>query len=233
MACDCQVLHKHGFPARHWASATTPVTSPGMRTSTLLVLAFAAACNKSEPAPASAPAQTAEPAQAPAAAAEKPAAAAAGSAKAGGLTFSAPKPFVSRTPKSSMRAAEYGLDGAPTAELAVFYFGAAQGGGVEANMTRWVGQLKQADGSETVAKRSERTAHDIPISVVEASGNYGGGMAPPGAPPPAAIDDALMLGAIAKGPEGSVFFKLVGPRSAVEAARGAFDQMLESVQKAP
>jgi hypothetical protein len=96
-----------------------------------------------------------------------------------------------------------------------------------------VAQLKQPDGSVAVAKRGERTVHEIPISTVEASGNYGGGMAPPGAPPPAAISDALMLAAIAKGPEGSVFFKLVGPHAAVEAARGAFEQMLESVHKLP
>lgn len=172
--------------------------------------------------------------QAPAAA-EKPATAAANSnagPSAGGLTFSAPKPFVSRTPKSQMRAAEYGLEGEPSAELAVFYFGADQGGGVEANMARWIGQLKQPDGSDAVAKRGERTVNDIHIATVEAAGTYGGGMAPPGAPPAAAISDALMLAAIAKGPQGSVFFKLVGPRAAVEAARSGFDQMLESVRKA-
>jgi hypothetical protein len=130
-----------------------------------------------------------------------------------------------------MRAAEYGIEGEPAAELAVFYFGADQGGGVEANMQRWVGQLKQPDGSDAVAKRGERTVHDVTISTVEAAGNYGGGMAPPGAPPSAAISDALMLAAIAKGPQGSVFFKLVGPRDPVEAARGAFEQLLESVHK--
>jgi hypothetical protein len=201
-----------------------------------------AACSKSEPAPAAQPDNSAQPPPAQqmppghppvAMDMDKPTTAASAAPKAGGLTFSAPKPFVSRTPKSSMRAAEYGLEGDSTAELAVFYFGADQGGGVEANMQRWIGQLKQPDGSDAVAKRSERTVHDISIATVEAAGNYGGGMAPPGAPPPAAISDALMLAAIAKGPEGSVFFKLTGPRAPVEAARGAFEQLLESVHKAP
>jgi hypothetical protein len=41
----------------------------------------------------------------------------------------------------------------------------------------------------------------------------------------------MLLGAIAKGPEGNVFFKLVGPRANVEAARSAFDQLLESLSK--
>jgi hypothetical protein len=132
-----------------------------------------------------------------------------------------------------MRAAEYGIDGDPQSELAVFYFGPGQGGDVEPNMVRWIGQFKKGDGSDAVAKRGERSVKDITIATVETSGKYGGGMAPPGAPPPAAIEDAMLLGAIAKGPEGNVFFKLVGPRASVEAARSGFDQLLESIAKAP
>jgi hypothetical protein len=131
-----------------------------------------------------------------------------------------------------MRAAEFGIEGDAQSELAVFYFGADQGGSVEQNMTRWIGQFKQADGSDAVAKRGERTVNNISIATIETTGNYGGGMAAPGAPPPAAITDAALLGAIAKGPEGSVFFKLVGPRASIEGARPAFDQLLESLHKA-
>jgi hypothetical protein len=213
-----------------------------MRFPCLVLLALVtAACSKpsepaaAEPQPAAAP-PAATPAVHPAAAPnnmDKPAApSASATPSAGGLTWTAPKPFVARQPKSSMRAAEFGVEGEPLSELAVFYFGADQGGGVEANMTRWIGQFKQADGSETVAKRGERTVKDIDVATVEATGTYGGGMAPPGAPPAAAISDAALLGAIAKGPQGSVFFKLVGPRASVEGARPAFDQLLESLHKA-
>jgi len=153
-------------------------------------------------------------------------------AKAGGLTWNAPEPFIRRAPKSSMRVAEYGLKGAPTAELGVFYFGADQGGSVEANMTRWVGQFSQPDGSETKAKRSERDVHGVTVSLVEATGVFGGGMAMPGAPAPSAQPDAMLLGAIAKGPTGSVFFKLTGPRAALEEARKAFDATIDSIEAA-
>jgi hypothetical protein len=128
-----------------------------------------------------------------------------------------------------MRVAEYGLAGDASAELAVFYFGADQGGSVEANMTRWVGQFTQADGSETKAKRSERTINGIAISLVEAQGVYSGGMSMPGAPPAASQPDAMLLGAIARGPAGAVFFKLVGPRASIEAARSGFDGLLGSL----
>jgi hypothetical protein len=46
------------------------------------------------------------------------------------------------------------------------------------------------------------------------------------------IDDGMLLGAIAMGPKGPVFFKLTGPRSAVEHAREGFTQLVKSVRPA-
>jgi hypothetical protein len=151
---------------------------------------------------------------------------------AGGLKFHAPKPFVARQPKSSMRAAEFGLDSDANgpSELAVFYFGADQGGSVDANITRWVGQFKKADGSDVEVKRAERTVKDIPVALVETAGTYNGGMGMPGGPAPSAMADAMLLGAIAKGPQGAVFFKLVGPRAQIEAARPGFTSLIDSLE---
>lgn len=152
-------------------------------------------------------------------------------ARAGGLTWEAPAPFERRAPRSSMRVADYGIAGDPDAELGVFYFGADQGGSVDANMARWVGQITQRDGSATQPKRSQRTVDGVEVELIEARGMYSGGMAMPGAPAPSAQPDAMLLGAIAKGPEGSVFFKLVGPRPALESARGAFDELVGSIRR--
>jgi hypothetical protein len=197
------------------------------------VSVLALACKKSEPASTESAPATA-PAAAPSAAPVAPPSAAqpTDAPSAGGLTWQAPPPFERRAPKSSMRVAEYGLEGDPSAELSVFYFGSDQGGSVEANMTRWVGQFTQPDGSETQAKRSERTVKGIDVSVVEAHGTYSGGMGMPGAAAKAAQTDAMLLGAIAKGPQGAVFFKLTGPRAAVEHAKAGFDGLLESLQPA-
>jgi predicted small lipoprotein YifL len=154
--------------------------------------------------------------------------------EAGGLTWTSQAPLVARAPKSRMRAAEYGLSSDPDAELSVFYFGEGQGGAVDANIARWLGQLGQPDGSDTAqkAKRSERTVGNVTVALVEATGNYAGGMAMPGAPAPAPITDAMMLGAIANGPKGPVFFKLIGKRASVEAARAAFAALLSSLRPA-
>jgi hypothetical protein len=132
-----------------------------------------------------------------------------------------------------MRAAEYGVSGDTQAELTVFYFGPDQGGSVDANVTRWLGQLTQADGSDTKAKakRSTRDVGGISVTLVEASGQYAGGMGMPGAPAAEPIADAMLLGAIASGPQGPVFFKLVGPRASVEGARAAFDALLGSLAR--
>jgi hypothetical protein len=57
-------------------------------------------------------------------------------------------------------------------------------------------------------------------------------MGMPGAPAKAAQPDSMLLGAIAKGPQGAVFFKLTGPRAVVEHAKAGFDGLLESIQPA-
>jgi hypothetical protein len=210
-----------------------------MRNCLLILTLLAAACSK-EPEPTASAAAPSEPSppsvnphEAPAAAAPAAAAPTAPPA-AGGLTWDSQAPLVRQTPRSSMRAAQYTVEGEPRAELTVFYFGQGQGGGVDENITRWLGQLSQADGSDTAkkAKRSERKAGAITVSLVEAEGTYAGGMGMPGAPPPEPIADAEMLGAIAEGPQGAVFFKLVGPKEAVERARPAFDAMIGSLRPA-
>jgi len=152
---------------------------------------------------------------------------------AGGLRWQHAAPLVRRAPKSSMRAAEYGVEGDPQAELTVFYFGPDQGGSVDANVARWLGQLTQGDGSATAdkAKRSSREVGGTAVTLVEATGQYAGGMTMPGAPAAEPITDAMLLGAIASGPQGPVFFKLVGPRASVEAARAAFDAMIGSLAR--
>jgi hypothetical protein len=173
----------------------------------------------------------ANPPSAPAAAPAGPA----GAKSAGGLSWSAEPPLVARAPKSQMRAAEYTLAHDPQAELVVFYFGEGQGGAVEPNITRWLGQLTQPDGSDTAqrAQRSERSVSSMNVALVEATGTYSGGMAMPGAPAPTPQPDAMLLGAIANGPKGPVFFKLVGKRASVEAARASFMALVDSLHAAP
>jgi hypothetical protein len=118
-------------------------------------------------------------------------------------------------------------------ECGVYYFGQGQGGSVEANLDRWIGQFQQSAGqpSKDVAKRESRTIHGLKVTVVDVSGTYsgmGGPMAPAGTPPKAGY---RLLGAIVEGRQGSVFFKFTGPAKTVTQNQAAFDKMLASLSE--
>ncbi len=127
-----------------------------------------------------------------------------------------------------MRLATYTV--APGGECGIYYFGAGEGGSVDANLDRWIGQFLQADGkpSKAAAKIAKRSIHGIPVTTVDVSGAYTG-MAGPTAQPAPAVAGYRMLGAIAEGPQGSIFFKFTGPAKTVAANQAAFDKMLASL----
>lgn len=129
-----------------------------------------------------------------------------------------------------MRLATYSVPaakaGAEGGECAVFYFGPSQGGGVEANIDRWVGQFEDP----STPLRTTQTIQGIQVARVKVHGVYlapgGPNMESQGKNP-----DYLLLGAIATGPRGAVFFKFTGPAKTVEAAAADFDRMLDSLKK--
>jgi len=102
---------------------------------------------------------------------------------AAGLTFTTPDGWRQSAGASPMRVAEFTLpraDGdAEDAQLVVYYFG-GQGGSVDANIQRWVGQMQQADGkpSSGVAKKQTRTVNGITVTLVDVDGTYVAEMAP-------------------------------------------------------
>jgi hypothetical protein len=113
------------------------------------------------------------------------------------------------------------------AECGVYYFGPGQGGSVQANLDRWIGQMQQPPQAPKI---QHTTVHGLKVTTVDVSGSYtgmGGPMATGGAPKPG----FRMLGAIAEGPEGSIFFKFTGPAKIVGAQAAAFDKMVQSLQK--
>ena len=66
-------------------------------------------------------------------------------------------------PKSAMRKASYEVPRAKgdsdDGELAVFYFGPGQGGGIEANVDRWVKQFSNVSPADV--KRADREANGL------------------------------------------------------------------------
>lgn len=153
--------------------------------------------------------------------------------QAGGLTWTAPPEWKSQGERP-MRAATYSISAAKgdaePAELAVFYFGQGSGGGVDANVKRWIEQFQKADGTSAAkdAKVKKEKIAGLPATAVEVKGTYlGGSMMGPSTPKPG----YRLLGAIVEGPGGNVFFKLTGPEKTVTAAEKPFRKMLEGLKK--
>jgi hypothetical protein len=154
---------------------------------------------------------------------------------AGGLSWTPPGSWKSAGQKP-MRAATYTVPAAPgdseAGECAVYYFGEGQGGGVQANVDRWVGQFKQPDGkaSKDVAHTGKKTIHGLNVTTVDVTGTYTG-MGGPMAPTHTAKNGYRLLGAIVEGPGGAVFFKFTAPAKTVAASQATFDKMLETLKK--
>lgn len=148
-----------------------------------------------------------------------------------GLVWAVPSGWITETPSSPMRRAQYRLDGpGGPAECVVFYFGPGQGGDVRANVARWVSQFRRADGTAIgdAAKTREVKVGAIAVTIVEVAGTYVGGMGPRTAGPER--PNHMLLGAIAKGPDANWFFRATGPRATLESQRDAFEKLVRSIR---
>ena len=146
-----------------------------------------------------------------------------------GLVWKVPAGWTDQGPRN-LRLATYVIAGRgpeARAECAVYYFGPGQGGPTDSNLDRWVGEFENPKPAE----RSRLTVDGIAVARVRVKGGYlahGGSM---GGALDTALPDHELLGAIVEGPNGSVFFKLVGPAATVDRAVTDFDQMIRSVRK--
>ena len=148
---------------------------------------------------------------------------------AGGISWTPPATWKADAPRQ-MRAATYLVAPAKgdtdSGECGVFYFGEGQGGGVDANIDRWVGQF---EGAKAPLRKKEKLGA-FEVTTVEVDGTFASSMGGPMGPKTPKPGFKL-LGAIVEGPKGNVFFKFTGPAKTVEAARGDFLKMLKSATK--
>lgn len=128
-----------------------------------------------------------------------------------------------------MRAATYKIPPAKgdteEAECAVFYFGAGQGGSIDDNVKRWVGQF---EGAAMPTPKQEKMA-GLTVHLIELAGTYTGSGGPMG--PKTNKANYKLLGAIVEGPNGAIFFKLTGPAKTVDGAKPDFMKMLKGLSK--
>jgi hypothetical protein len=139
---------------------------------------------------------------------------------AAGIHWSAPAPWKSEGTRP-MRAATYTVG---DAECAVYFFGAGQGGTVEANIDRWKSQFQPSN-----AKVTKVTIHGLNATRIDVSGAYSGmgGPMAQSAPKPG----YRLLGAIVEGPGGNIFVKFAGPEKTIAANQSKFEALMASFAK--
>ena len=134
----------------------------------------------------------------------------------GELRYTAPEGWVKEQPSSTMRVAQYKLPKAEgdseDAALVVYFFGATQGGAVQANIDRWISQIQQPDGSSSKdkAKAETTTINGLKVTTVDVAGTYTAEMAP-GTGNQRNDANYRLRAAVIETPKGNYFLKLVGP----------------------
>jgi hypothetical protein len=144
-----------------------------------------------------------------------------------GLIYELPAGWQRVPPESQMRLDQAKIPGpGGEADLAVFFFGAQGGGGVEDNLNRWAAQIEGAG-----PQRDTFTSEDLRISTIDASGTLKASTM--GTGPATPQPDSRLLGAVIEGAGGPWFFKVTGPQQTVSEQREAFLQMLRNAKLAP
>lgn len=151
----------------------------------------------------------------------------AGQAQEGSIQFDIPANWQQQPPASSMRLAQATIPGSGgPGDLAVFFFGPGGGGGVEANIQRWIDQMEPTPGSNPQPESFD--ANGFRVTWIDVSGtllpsNMGTG-------PATEQPNSRLFGAVVEGPGGPWFFKATGPEATLAAERENFLKMLRSVR---
>jgi len=87
---------------------------------------------------------------------------------AGEYTFQIEKPWLWQQPASSMRAGQLAYGETEGAPVAVFFHFAGGGGGIQANLDRWVGQLE----GEAEKTQTKEEVNGVVIHLLEANGTF-------------------------------------------------------------
>lgn len=144
----------------------------------------------------------------------------------GQLDFTFPDHWQEEPPSSGMRMAQAKVPGeAGPADVVVFYFGPGGGGGVEANIDRWVGQMEVAAGTQPERGSFEANGYRVTHVTVEGTLLPSGMGTGPTEPQP----DSMLIGAVVEGPGGPWFFKATGPIATLEGEREGFMGMLRGL----
>jgi hypothetical protein len=138
---------------------------------------------------------------------------------AGEIKLTVPETWKKKAKSSSQfRVAEIEIpaakDDKDNGELVVFYFGAGGAGGIDANVSRWIGQFEEEGRKvRSFAGKSEQGKYTL----VDLSGTYNKPIGPPIQMKSEKKSDWRMIGVILETEQGPYFLKLDGPKKTITA----------------
>jgi hypothetical protein len=151
---------------------------------------------------------------------------------AGGLSFQAPESWKSVPTRSQMRRAQLQVEPASgddyPAMLVVYAFPGGAGS-IDANLKRWQGQFKDADGNPPKIESKAVKGKNVEVTRVETAGHYKPSPIPGVAPEPER-ENARMLVAVVSTDRVSYFLKMVGPDKTMTSLRPTFDALISSIE---
>ena len=142
----------------------------------------------------------------------------------GEFTFTVPAPWTEGTPTGMFdkAALNFPVEGG-TPLIAKFSEFPGGGGGVEANVKRWIGQF---EGGAPETKREDLKFGNTEVVILTLTGTFLDG--PPMSAQKTPKPDHTMLGAILMGAERATFIKLTGPKADAAKAIEAFKKLATS-----
>lgn len=146
--------------------------------------------------------------------------------KAKSITLKVPADWKEKPPSNRLRVAEFDIPLAEGDSFVEFYIAAfgGGGGGVKANVDRWIGQF-QADGREV--KVYKGNSEQGPYVLVDIKGTFNRSIGPPIQMKTMPVEEARMLALIVTVPdEGNYFLKLSGGQKTLD---GLHDDIRTSI----
>lgn len=149
----------------------------------------------------------------------------------GALTLEAPKSWERRAPKSRIVEHEFATPKAEGDASEGRFTVMGAGGGVEANIARWVGQFSQPDGSATKdkTKTQKMKIAETEVHFVDISGDFKD-QAGPFAPAVMRENYRMLAAIVVTEKSGQHFLKLYGPKATIAAQEKAFQEMLNTLK---
>lgn len=152
----------------------------------------------------------------------------------GKVTMTAPKAWEVKKPRTRIVQYEFAAPVVKGDKIPGRITVMGAGGGVEANVNRWMGQFVQPD-DKTTKERTKVTKKKLEggeLHVVDISGTFLDKQGGPFAPGPTVKrENYRMLGAIVVTPRlGQYFVKLYGPKKTIDAQAKAFNKMVAATK---